>query len=48
MSDVLRDGMEAVLRDRFVQFIPLAVDFSNREARPLARYEKALALPELK
>ncbi len=48
MNDVRRDGMETVLRDRFMQFIPLATDSYNREGRLLAKYEKALALPELK
>ena len=43
MSDVRRDGMYTVLRDRFAQFVPLDVDFSNREGRLLATYDKALS-----
>jgi hypothetical protein len=43
MSDVRRDGMETVLRDRFAQFVPLDVDFANRESALLDRYSKALA-----
>lgn len=48
MNDVRQHGMEVVLRDRFVQFVPLAVDFSNRERALLRQYERVLALPELK
>ena len=48
MNDVRQHGMEVVLRDRFVQFVPLAVDFSNRERGLLRQYERVLALPELK
>jgi hypothetical protein len=43
MSDVRRDGMYAVLRDHFAQFVPLDVDFANREGRLLAAYDKALS-----
>jgi hypothetical protein len=32
MHDVRRDGMDGVLRDRFGQFIPLAVDFGTARA----------------
>lgn len=42
MNDVRHDGMEVVLRDRFAQFVPLDVDFANREARMLLAYDKAL------
>lgn len=42
MGDVRRDGMDTVLRQRFAQFIPLDVDFANREARLLDVYAKAL------
>lgn len=42
MTDVRHDGMESVLRDRFAQFVPLDVDFANREGRLLAAYDKAL------
>jgi hypothetical protein len=45
MHDVRRDGMEGVLRDRFGQFIPLAVDFGNREGVLLEHYQRALASP---
>jgi hypothetical protein len=43
MSDVRRDGMDAVLRERFAQFVPLDVDFANREGRLLAAYDRALS-----
>lgn len=43
MDDVRRDGMDAVLRDRFTQFIPLATDFANREEALLEHYSQALA-----
>jgi hypothetical protein len=43
MSDVRRDGMYTVLRDRFAQFVPLDEDFANREGRLLAVYDKALS-----
>jgi hypothetical protein len=43
MSDVRRDGIDTVLRDRFAQFVPLDVDFANREGRLLAAYDKALS-----
>jgi hypothetical protein len=43
MSDVRRDGMYTVLHDRFAQFVPLDVDFANREGRLLAAYDKALS-----
>ena len=42
MDDVRRDGMDAVLRDRFTQFIPLATDVANREEGLLAQYGRAL------
>lgn len=42
MTDLPRDGIEVVLRDRFTQFIPLARDFSNRERELLRSYEAAL------
>ena len=48
MNDVRQFGMEGVLRDRFQQFIPLALDASNRESVMLGRYEQVLARPELK
>jgi len=49
MNDVRRDGMDTVLRDRFAQFIPLDVDFANREFRLLKLYSKALnQLPQLR
>lgn len=44
MSDVRRSGMEAVLRDRYTEFIPLATDFASRELSLLRRYDAALAL----
>lgn len=43
MADVRRDGMDVVLRDRFAQFVPLDMDFSNREGRLLETYDQALA-----
>jgi hypothetical protein len=43
MSDVRRSGMDAVLRDRFAQFIPLDIDFKHREGGLLSRYKVALA-----
>ena len=43
MTDVRRDGMNTVLRDRFAQFVPLDLDFSNRERVLLEHYQKALA-----
>jgi hypothetical protein len=42
MNDVRHDGIDVVLRDRFAQFVPLDVDFANREARMLVSYDKAL------
>jgi hypothetical protein len=42
MGDVRREGMDGVLLDRFRQFIPLAVDFSNREQVLAREYERAL------
>ena len=48
MNDVRQLGMEAVLRDRYVQFIPIAIDASNRERALLRRYGQVLALPALK
>ena len=44
MTDVRRDGMSTVLRDRFGQFVPLDVDFAHREAILLGHYQKALAV----
>ena len=44
MDDVRRDGMDAVMRDRFTQFIPLATDFANREGGLLENYIQALSL----
>jgi hypothetical protein len=43
MNDVRHDGMDAVLRERFAQFVPLDIDFGNREANLLEVYDKALA-----
>jgi hypothetical protein len=43
MTDVRRDGMTTVLRDRFGQFVPLDIDFSHREGILLEQYQKALA-----
>jgi hypothetical protein len=43
LMDVPRDGMTAVLRDRFGQFVPLDLDFSHREGVLLDRYQQALA-----
>lgn len=43
MTDIRRDGMTTVLRDRFDQFMPLDVDFSHRESALLEHYRKALA-----
>jgi hypothetical protein len=43
MDDMRRDGMDVVLRDRFTQFIPLAMDFANREGNLLDHYRLALA-----
>ena len=43
MTDIRRDGMTTVLRDRFDQFMPLDVDFSHRESILLEHYQKALA-----
>jgi hypothetical protein len=45
MHDVRSNGMDGVLRDRFGQFIPLAVDFGNREGVLLEHYRRALASP---
>ena len=42
MSDARRDGMDAVLRDRFAQFVPLDVDFAHRESNLLDVYSEAL------
>ena len=41
-TDTRHNGMEAVLRDRFAEFIPIDVDFSNRELALLAAYKGAL------
>jgi hypothetical protein len=43
MNDVRRDGMDAVLRDRFAQFVPLDADYASREAHLLEAYGKALS-----
>jgi hypothetical protein len=43
MSDVRRDGMTTILRDRFGQFVPLEIDFSHREGVLLDHYQRALA-----
>lgn len=42
MLDVRRNGMDVVLRDRFAQFIPLEIDFGNREGVLLEKYQVAL------
>lgn len=42
MMDARRDGMTAVLRDRFGQFVTLDLDFSHREGVLLEHYQKAL------
>jgi uncharacterized protein (TIGR03067 family) len=42
MSDLRHYGMETVLRDRFAQFIPLDIDFGNREGVLLKDYQRAL------
>ncbi len=42
LADVRHDGMDHVLRDRFAQFIPLDLDFSNREGGLLEHYRRAL------
>jgi hypothetical protein len=41
-TDTRHSGMEAVLRDRFAEFIPIDVDFSNREKVLLSEYDAAL------
>ena len=41
--DMRRDGVAAVFRERFAQFIPLARDFANRERTLVNRYGEALA-----
>jgi hypothetical protein len=43
MNDVRHEGIDAVLRDQFSQFISLDIDFANRESRLLAAYDKALS-----
>ena len=43
MADVRRDGMTSVLCTHFAQFIPLDIDFANRESVLLERYRGALA-----
>jgi hypothetical protein len=43
MSQIRREGMEGVLRDRYETFIPLQLDFANRESDLLRSYEVALA-----
>jgi hypothetical protein len=43
MNDVRHDGIEAVLRDQFSQFVSLDIDFANRESRLLVAYDKALS-----
>lgn len=42
LADARHDGMERVLRDRFAQFIPLDIDFANREGVLLEQYRRAL------
>jgi hypothetical protein len=41
-TDTRHSGMEAVLRDRFAEFIPIDVDFSNREKVLVSEYDAAL------
>jgi hypothetical protein len=41
-NDVRRDGMEAVMQNRFAQFIDLATDFQNRELNLGDRYRTTL------
>lgn len=43
MADVRHDGMDRVLRDRFEQFVPLDVDFANREGVLLEHFRRAIA-----
>jgi hypothetical protein len=43
MTDVRRDGMTTVMRDRFGQFVPLEIDFSHREGILLEKYQTAIA-----
>jgi hypothetical protein len=43
MTDVRRDGMMKVMRDRFGQFVPLEIDFSHREGILLEKYQTAIA-----
>lgn len=42
LNDARHDGMEVVLRDRFAQFVPLDIDFANREGGLVKAYDKAL------
>ena len=42
MSQIRREGMEPVLRDRSMNFIPLQEDFANREQRLTEVYERVL------
>lgn len=44
MRDVRREGMEIVMRDRFRSFIPLQLDFANREASLSEDYEAVLGV----
>jgi hypothetical protein len=41
--DMRRDGVTAIFRDRFARFIPLALDFANREWVLADRYRATLA-----
>jgi type II secretory pathway pseudopilin PulG len=43
MNDLRRSSVEDVTRDHFAQFIPLDIDFSNRERVLLSDYKAALA-----
>ena len=43
MIDMRRDGVTAIFRDRFARFIPLAVDFANRERVLADKYRATLA-----
>jgi hypothetical protein len=43
LADMRRDGVDAVSRDHFAQFIPLEIDFGHREDALLSKYRVALA-----
>jgi hypothetical protein len=47
MLDARRNGMDVVLRDRFAQFIPMDIEFGNRETVLLEKYQSALDQLEL-